>query len=90
MFPTTVSIAKLMQQVKGVSSALLRDTFPDRAFQWAEGYGVFAVGKEYLPVVITYIEHQKQRHAEKQLEDDWEEPRVTIPNASGGRSAEGH
>ena len=93
MMPTTVSMAMLMKQVKGVSSSLLRDLFPNLRFQWAQGYGVFAVSRSHLPRVIAYVENQKTRHAQKLLWDEWEERRITLSTpeseapASEGRSA---
>ena len=75
LFPTTIAIAKLMQQVKGVSTAFVRDQLgPERFFRWNEGYGVFAFSRSHRERVIAYVENQKRHHAENTLWPDWEEP----------------
>ncbi|MGC4046335.1 MAG: IS200/IS605 family transposase [Armatimonas sp.] len=48
LLPTTVTIARLVQQIKGVSSSLARDLWPEHTFHWAKGYGVFAVSRTHL------------------------------------------
>ena len=38
--PSTISIAKAIQEIKGVSSKWVHETFPDlHDFNWQEGYG---------------------------------------------------
>ena len=72
--PTRVSAAKLMQQVKGVSSTFVRDELcPGSLFRWQEGYGVYSVSKSHVRCVTKYVENQKQHHAENDLWTDAEE-----------------
>ena len=43
--PSTISIAKAMQLIKGGSSKWIHETFPEhRFFEWQEGYGAFSIG----------------------------------------------
>ncbi len=43
--PSTLSIAKAIQLLKGNSSKWIHETFPDqRLFGWQEGYGAFSIG----------------------------------------------
>ena len=45
--PTTLSVAKAMQLLKGNSSKWLRESFPEfrrDAFSWQEGFGAFSIG----------------------------------------------
>src|SRR5215212_10295353 len=44
--PSTLSISKAMQLIKGGSSKRVHDTFPEHKddFEWQEGYGAFTVG----------------------------------------------
>jgi REP element-mobilizing transposase RayT len=80
--PATLDIPKLMQQVKGVSSAFARDVFgPDRFFRWQDGYGVFSFHALQAERVIAYIERQQQRHAENRLWSEWEDPDEEPPSA---------
>ena len=43
--PSTLSIAKAMQLLKGNSSKWIHDTFKEHwNFEWQEGYGAFSIG----------------------------------------------
>ena len=43
--PSTLTIAKAMQLIKGGSSKWVHDTFPQlKDFEWQEGYGAFSIG----------------------------------------------
>ena len=43
--PSTLSIAKAIQLIKGNSSKWIHETFPDkRQLEWQEGYGAFSIG----------------------------------------------
>src|SRR5215467_11412980 len=54
--PSTVSIAKALQLVKGGSSKWVHDTFPEhRAFAWQVKYGAFTVSVSQLDKIIDYI-----------------------------------
>lgn len=56
-FPTTVSVAGLVKQVKGASSRLLSLQLADagRPFKWQGGYGAFTVSRSHVPRVRAYI-----------------------------------
>ncbi|MCI0487154.1 MAG: IS200/IS605 family transposase [Blastocatellia bacterium] len=61
--PSTLSIAKAMQLIKGGSSKWVHDTFPrHRAFAWQEGYGAFSIGISDVKRTIAYIENQAEHH----------------------------
>jgi len=65
-FATTVTIAKLVKDMKGSSSHLVnheaqasgREPF----FKWQGTYGVFPVGPDGLPRVVRYVERQEEHH----------------------------
>jgi REP element-mobilizing transposase RayT len=77
--PTTLAIATLMKQIKGVSSAMVNALQPHRCvFRWQEGYAVFSVCPSHLETVTEYIRGQKQHHAEGRLNSDWEEVETEI------------
>ena len=56
MLPSTITIAKLTKQMKGVSSNAVNDLFnPAERFKWQGGYGAFSVSQSDLKVVINYV-----------------------------------
>lgn len=62
--PSTLSIAKAMQLIKGGSAKWIHDTFPQHnAFAWQEGYGAFSVGISGVDRTAAYIENQPARHS---------------------------
>jgi putative transposase len=70
-FPTTVTIANLVKQVKGVSSHFVNETLrPDDQFKWQGGYGAFTVSRWDLPKIIHYVKRQKEHH---EVDDLWSE-----------------
>lgn len=72
--PTRLAIARLMNQVKGVSSHFVHDQLPNQeAFRWQGGYGVFSVGPNQVACIIAYIENQKKHHADGRIYSRWEE-----------------
>jgi REP element-mobilizing transposase RayT len=63
--PTKLAPSKLMQQVKGVSSALVNDLrHQTGAFRWQEGFAAFSVCRPHTGKVVAYVENQKRHHAE--------------------------
>lgn len=69
-FGRRVEIGKLVNQMKGVSSAFLNDRlFPNREryFRWQPGYGAFSVSNSHLDAVTSYIHNQKARHTTGKL-----------------------
>ena len=72
--PAAVAPSRLMQQVKGVSSALAREHLvPGGLFGWQDGYAGFTVSPQNLDVVVEYISSQKQHHALGTTIPEWEE-----------------
>src|SRR5437764_6929745 len=67
-FDATVSIAYLVQQVKGSSSHLATHEVPGAAtFRWQGSYGAFTIGRDAVPAVRAYVLNQKRRHAEQDV-----------------------
>lgn len=72
-FPTTLSIAILIKEMKGASSHLATHTIqPDRFFKWQGSYGAFTVSKRLLPQVRAYIRDQAIHHANKSFISEYE------------------
>jgi REP element-mobilizing transposase RayT len=61
--PSTISIAKALQLIKGGSSKWVHDTFPEHwAFGWQVKYGAFSVSVSSLDKTIEYIKNQEEHH----------------------------
>ena len=72
-FAASLSIAELVQEVKGASSHLMNhEIAPHREFRWQGSYGAFTVNANGLEKVIGYIRNQKTHHAERRTFDEWE------------------
>jgi putative transposase len=83
-FPTTCSVAELMKQVKGVSSAFANDLNQRKIrFRWQEGYGVFSISRSHVKAVIQYVLNQKQHHAEGSVHADREETEEEFDSETG-------
>jgi len=70
--PTTLSIAKGVQLIKGGSSAWVHETFPEMEhFAWQEGYGAFSVSVSQVAETMTYIENHEEHHRHKSFQEEY-------------------
>ena len=70
--PSTLSIAKAMQLLKGNSSKWLRETFPKmQSFAWQEGYGAFSVGISSVDATVAYIRNQAEHHRTRSFRHEY-------------------
>ena len=70
--PTTLSVAKAVQLVKGGSSAWVHETFtPLRYFAWQSGYGAFTVSVSHVAETISYIQNQAEHHRAKSFQEEY-------------------
>ncbi|MEO1289579.1 MAG: IS200/IS605 family transposase [Chloroflexota bacterium] len=69
--PPSLSVAKWVQDIKGLSAYKINYEFPDReeTFKWQKGYSVRTFGAKALPFVLNYINRQKEHHQNNTLED---------------------
>jgi putative transposase len=71
--PSTVSVSRLAQQLKGVSSTRVRQQIAAGAtFGWQDNYGAFSFSRSHRDRVVAYIRDQKRRHAAGMLWRTWE------------------
>jgi putative transposase len=69
--PSTLSIAKAIQLLKGNSSKWIGDTFPEhRHFEWQEGYGAFSIGISGVDETIKYIANQSEHHRKMTFQEE--------------------
>ena len=66
-YPPSISVSNLVKRMKGRTSLLLQDEFPElgkrywgRHF-WAVGYGVWSTGNITEEMVQEYLEHHKDK-----------------------------
>lgn len=70
--PSTMSVAKALQLVKGGSSKWIHETFPAaREFAWQEGYGAFSVGVSQIADTVAYIQSQHEHHRKRTFEEEY-------------------
>jgi len=70
---TTVTVAQLVKQAKGVSSKFINEHLEIKEkFQWHAGYRAFTVSRWDLPMIINYVKNQKKHHNEGIIKCDLE------------------
>ena len=70
--PSTRSIAKAIQLIKGGSSKWVHETFPEhRLFRWQVKYGAFGVSVSLLDKTIEYIRNQRQHHQRVTFQEEF-------------------
>jgi len=61
--PSTLSVAKSVQLLKGNSSKWIHDTFKEHwDFEWQEGYGAFSIGVSGIEETNACIHGQAEHH----------------------------
>lgn len=69
--PSTLSIAKSVQLLKGNSSKWIHETFArHRLFEWQEGYGAFSIAVSGVEDTVRYIQSQKEHHRRHSFKDE--------------------
>ena len=70
--PSTLSIAKAMQLLKGNSSKWIHETFSGRAaFAWQNGYGAFSVSYSHVDRVKGYLARQADHHRTRTFQEEF-------------------
>jgi len=70
--PTTLTISKAIQLLKGNSSKWLHEEFSKlRLFNWQEGYGAFTIGMSGVAETKNYIATQAEHHRKKTFQDEF-------------------
>jgi REP element-mobilizing transposase RayT len=69
--PSTLSISKAVQLIKGNSSKWIHETFPaQHDFAWQEGYGAFGIGISGVDATIKYIQSQPEHHRTRTFKEE--------------------
>lgn len=70
--PTTMSVARAVQPVKGNSSKWVHEAFPQkRSFEWQKGYAAFSVSVSHIRQTVTYIRNQEEHHRTKSFMEEY-------------------
>jgi REP element-mobilizing transposase RayT len=70
--PSTLSIAKGLQLIKGGSSKWVHDTFREHwQFGWQVKYGAFGVSASLLDKTIQYIKRQEHHHRKMTFQEEF-------------------
>ena len=69
--PRTVTVSKLVQDVKQSSSKWIKAQ-DDRcaSFAWQSGFGAFSFGQSQFDKVIRYVENQQEHHRTKTFKEE--------------------
>lgn len=70
--PSTISVSKAIQLMKGNSSKWIHETFPHvKDFTWQKGYGAFSVSISHMDITIKYIEYQNDHHRHTTFQEEY-------------------
>ncbi|MFC1853247.1 IS200/IS605 family transposase [candidate division CSSED10-310 bacterium] len=70
--PSTITISKVVQLIKGGSSKWISDTFNElKQFAWQSGYGAFSIGLSMKERTMRYIEQQEKHHRQKTFQEEY-------------------
>lgn len=70
--PSTISISKALQIIKGGSSKWIHDTFPKhQTFAWQKGYGAFSIGVNDIERTKNYIHDQSKHHQKRNFKEEF-------------------
>lgn len=68
----TITIAKLVEEIKTSSSARIKEEGPKlRDFHWQNGYGAFSVSQSNVDEVRRYISNQEEHHRVKTFQEEY-------------------
>ncbi|MCX8062573.1 MAG: IS200/IS605 family transposase, partial [Anaerolineales bacterium] len=71
--PSTLTVADLLKQVKGVSSHFVNEVLkPPAQFKWQGSYGAFTVSRWDVDKIKKYIKRQKEHHRNNELLPEFE------------------
>ncbi|MDZ4684062.1 MAG: IS200/IS605 family transposase [Planctomycetaceae bacterium] len=69
--PTKLSVADLVRTLKSNSSGWVHEKWPERLFQWQNGYGAFSVSESSKDTVVRYIENQAEHHRVRSFQEEF-------------------
>jgi REP element-mobilizing transposase RayT len=71
-FSRTITIAKLVEELKTSSTKWLKTRSPKLAgFAWQRGYGAFSVGPADIDALLAYIDTQEEHHRTRTFQEEY-------------------
>ena len=68
----TISVSKLIEQVKSGSSNWLNEKkYIVGKFSWQDGYGAFTYSKSHIDKVVKYILNQSEHHKKQSFREEY-------------------
>lgn len=68
----TLSISKLLEEIKSESSKWMKAKGPQYAgFAWQNGYGAFSIGQSQLEDLRRYIANQREHHRRTSFQEEF-------------------
>lgn len=68
----TITIAKLVEQLKTSSSIWAKEQSPDQiGFAWQRGYGCFSISPRDLDELVAYIDNQDVHHKKRTFQEEF-------------------
>jgi REP element-mobilizing transposase RayT len=66
------SVSSLLQDIKGCSSKWINENELVRGkFEWQAGFAAFSYTKYQVPVLVNYIQKQKEHHAKQSFREEY-------------------
>jgi putative transposase len=69
--PSSLPIAKAMQEIKSASSRWMHDRCGVNGFGWQEGYGAFSIGWTQVETTLAYIARQTDHHQKRDFQAEF-------------------
>ena len=69
--PSTMTIARAMQKIKGGSSLWLHESCGLTGFEWQKGYGAFTIGISQVDATVRYISGQREHHRKRDFQAEF-------------------
>ncbi len=72
MAPPTLAPFEIAKYLKGDSSKWIHEEFPDlQGFAWQDGYSAFTVSKSNAPIIVSYIQNQREHHQTQTFQEEY-------------------
>jgi len=68
--PRTMSQSDFIKLIKTRSSLWMKEKAYEK-FSWQRGYGIFSLGMSQLPLLLKYIDHQKEHHKNMNFQEEF-------------------
>ena len=68
--PRTLAPSNLIAELKRSSSKWMKVNKNQVDFSWQSGFGIFSFSESQIPLVINYIEKQKEHHQKISFQDE--------------------